>query len=196
MRYHRIPGKKRCGLNREEQWTRSWANCKVFLSWDTEDLANPPWPGWVLTRVRGVSSLKIAISWRVAAVISREDGSRRAQGQTQGSSSFTVAPTYSTIHQPNWLHWSFKDTGQPTNTTIPSSTTTLSNILPLWAKRNPSPQNPLLQANAPPPRAPPTSLTQTLFLFRNNFGFYDYRVRTNSIPARKCTKEMGEQDVN
>ena len=104
MRYHRIPGKRRCGLNREEQWTRSWANSKVFLSWDTEDLANPPWPGWVLTRVRGVSSFKIAISWRVAAVISREDGSRRAQGQTQGTSSFTVAPTYSTIHQPNWLH--------------------------------------------------------------------------------------------
>lgn len=102
-RHCRTPGNRGyAGLN----WEQHWTSCGQTLmsSWEPEDLANPPWPGWALTSFRGASSLKITVSCGFTAIIALNGGCRRTQSHTKRTSSLRVASGYSTLHPPNWLH--------------------------------------------------------------------------------------------
>lgn len=118
--YYRIPERKDTGLN----WgvTLDKVVNKLQFSSELEDLANPLWPEWALTRVGSTSSLKIPISqecqlsspWMMAAEETRVKYRELSlRDWSQGTHHLP----------PNWLHWSFKDTS-----TSPSINTTITII--------------------------------------------------------------------
>lgn len=196
----RAPGSRGCRLELGAALGKSCG--QTLMSPWAEDLANPLWPAQALTRVRGASSLQITVSCGLSAIIALDNGSRRTQSHTKRISSLRVASgTHHFTHQTGSADH-FRTQICATNTSITIIYNYLRHSLSFCGQEKPYPLNPLLQA-----QPLPLHLYVHLFpfsrvqlqkpaLFRNSVGFYDYKVKTNSVPTRKSIfKKRRELDI-